>query len=185
MRRGVFVLVTFAAAIVFAACSTSSDSSSGAPADVTGSCAVLASQCHPYDKETAIGHECHELGHDGTDSACAVRKAECIAACPLREAGPTPTTDASVDPEGGAEGGADAAPDTFCADYCTCLTDTCATVAEYPFAAAGSCEAHCAVLSAAERACWPKFCADAKASTTNKVHLCEHAWGKLGLDECP
>lgn len=184
MRRAALLFMTAAVAVVFGACSTSTGSSSGAPVDVTGSCAAIATRCHPYDKESAIGHECHDLGHDGTDTTCAPRKAECLAACPEREAGPKPPpVDAAV--VDGGDAAADAAPDTFCADYCTCLADTCAAIAGYPFAAAGSCASHCAVLSAEEKACWPKFCADAKTSTSNKMHLCEHAWGSLGLDECP
>lgn len=176
-----------AVALVVAACSSSSDSDP-APVDPSGSCGAIASACHPYDKETAIGHECHELGHSSTDATCAPRRAECLAACPPRDAGPKPAadggdTDAAT--EGGADGGADAAPDPFCTDYCACLADTCTAIAGYPFAAAGSCATHCAALSAAEKACWPKFCNDAKASMNNKDHLCEHAWGAHDLDECP
>jgi len=44
--------------------------------------------CHPYDKESAIGHECHELGHEGKDSAGGPRQAECLAAT-----GTKPSTD--------------------------------------------------------------------------------------------
>jgi len=87
--------------------------------------------------------------------------------------------DASAD--GDSEGGVDA----LCGAHCACLAETCATTAGYPFAAAGSCASFCAGLGAAERACFPKWCTDAKAAAGSKVHLCEHAWGAFGLDECP
>lgn len=184
----VAVFVAAATAIVVVACSSSSGSEP-APVDPAGSCSAIASACHPYDKESLLGHECHELGHSSTDATCAPRKAECLAACPPREAGAKPVDGGGSDPEagadGGTDGGSDAAPDTLCTDYCTCLADTCAALAGYPFAAAGSCAAHCSALSAPERACWPKWCSDAKASTSNQVHLCEHAWGMYDLDECP
>lgn len=160
-------------------------SSSDAPAeDYTGSCNILASQCHPY--KTGLGHECHELGHGGDDKACGPRKAECQAACPLVEAStPQDGSTPDVDPGDGSALDGDAAADPLCTSYCKCLTDTCSTQTGYPFAAAGSCAAKCASMSAAERKCWPNWCEQAKAGGAAKEHLCEHAWGALDLDECP
>jgi len=56
-------------------------------------------------------------------------------------------------------------------------------VTGYPFADAAACLAVCAGYSKEEVTCWTKWCEDAKQSTS-KEHLCQHAWGAFGLDEC-
>ncbi|MBX3185374.1 MAG: hypothetical protein KF819_00100 [Labilithrix sp.] len=181
MSRAIFA-ASLAVGVAFAACSSNTPSTE----DPAGSCDQLARACHPYDKETAIGHECHELGHAGNDTACAPRKAECLAACPPREAGPTPTpVDAGEAGDGGDASSTDGGETDVCPAYCTCLAEACSAIAGYPFAAAGSCAARCAAMTADEKKCWPGFCEQAKTSAASKAHLCEHAWGDLGLDECP
>lgn len=173
---------TVAIAFVIAACSSSNEPKAE---DYSGSCSVLASRCHPV--QTTLGKECHELGHDGDDAKCGPKKAECLAECPEREGGtthPDSGTDAAPATDSGSEAAADSGPDLLCQTYCACLNDTCSTQTGYPFAAAGSCATACAAMNADQRKCWPNWCEQAKASA-NKEHLCEHAWGALGLDECP
>lgn len=66
-------------------------------------CTLIGSRCHPYDDEDGgVGHQCHELGHAGTATMCAARQAECLAACPVVDAGDAATAndaanDASMD----------------------------------------------------------------------------------------
>lgn len=187
MKRAAFTLVALVATAVIVACSSST---ADTPADPAGSCAALASQCHSYSKESAFAKECHDLGHAGDDVACAPKKDACLAACPPREGGTThPDTDAGDAAAPTVDAATDAAPDAavdqLCIDHCACLAETCTTFAGYPFAAPGSCAAACAQLGAPERACLPHWCVDAKASTSTKAHLCEHAWNMYGLDECP
>jgi hypothetical protein len=159
------------------ACSTSN---SGGEDQTKGACQALASGCHSASKGGGLAAECHDLGHAGDDAACFAKKSSCLAACP--EVGPTDSgaSDASAPSDGGAGDGA--TTDPACAAYCTCLAGACSAIAGYPFAPAGSCESACAAQSAAERACFPRWCA--KAESSKGVHDCEHAWGKLGLDEC-
>ncbi len=167
---------------VFAACGSSSSD----PPDVAGSCRAIAGACHRYDQGGGLAHECHELGHAGDDAACGPKKDECLAACPPVEAGADAGQDGSSASDGGADGGpsADADAGDPCATYCQCMQDTCSTQAGYPFATPADCASACAQQAAEERACWPVWCAQAKSATTTKAHLCEHAWGKFGLDEC-
>lgn len=154
--------------------------SSEAPAseDPRGSCSVLASACHALSKNGGLPKECHDLGHAGDDTACAAKKSACLAACPEGQAPADGGSDA-VAADAGSDG---ASADPACAAYCACLASACATIAGYPFAAAGSCASACAAQSADERACFPKWCA--KAESSRSKHDCEHAWGGLGLDEC-
>ncbi len=173
MRALLFVLV---GGVWAAACSTSS---STPPPDYTGSCRQLASRCHPYDEGGGLGHECHELGHEGDDQKCGPRREECLAACPPKDGG-TEHEDASAD--AGSDSGGDAAHDagdggdTLCTAYCACMTATCAAITGYPYTAPGSCESACAGFDQQARACWPKFCEEAK-DDADKKHNCEHAWG--------
>lgn len=185
MRRLVISLAASAlAAALVLACSSKDEATAPAP---TGSCKALSSACHRYDKGgEGVAHDCHELGHDAKDDAvCYARKAECLAACPPIEAGaatdasaPTTTGDAAA--EGDAEA---AAPVDPCASYCACLGTTCSALPGYPHASPDACLAACAAFTADQKACWPKFCEEAKAGVST-THNCEHAWGKLGLDEC-
>lgn len=177
-------LVVLAATTIILACSGSALRPSSV--DPTGACGELASRCHPYDKLSALGHECHELGHAGDDQACGPRKAECLAACPPTEAGvstvPEPVTDAAID-RGADAAHVDSGDDALCVAYCDCLMATCASQAGYPFTSIQQCHGQCATLTPDQRGCWPKWCERAK-NLANKTHTCEHAWGKYDLDEC-
>lgn len=155
------------------ACSSSDDDTSAN--DYAGSCKLLASRCHPV--QTALGKECHDLGHDGNDSACGPRKAECLAECPEgiddHDSGThgdaSSTTDASTD---AATDAADAGP-TACALYCTCMVATCKDEASYPYDDEADCLATCAGFAADGRTCVASACE--KAKTGDKAHECEHA----------
>jgi|GEM_PF-3561322 len=173
-------------ASVAAACSSSS--SSPPSGDTNGACAAVASACHPYDKESAIGHECHELGHEGDDAKCAVRRAECLAACPPKpeeDAGGADAVSEAAPGDASADAGDGSTADPACTALCRCLGTTCSGVAGYPFADEAACLSKCASLGAEEKACFPKWCAKAEsASGSSATHFCEHAWGKLGTNEC-
>jgi len=170
--RSLLAMLTILVAV--AACSSSS---SGSPVDdPAGSCRLLAKQCHP--SKTALGIECHELGHEGDDAKCGPRKADCLAACPIVDGGDH-DEDAAVEAgpiDAGGADAADAAGDPLCEAYCSCMAGTCAAIPGYPFTTPTSCAAACAALTAAERACWPKFCESAKVAS-DKAHDCGHAWG--------
>lgn len=166
------------AAAVLLVCGACSSTESAAKPDPTGACSALASACHPYDKTSTLGHECHGLGHDGTDTACAERKDECLAACP-----PVADDDAGTVRDASATDAADAAADAVCTAYCDCLGTTCGALTNYPYPDAAACSKACSSLSAEEKECFPKWCAKAEAASA-PLHFCEHAWGKLGTVEC-
>jgi hypothetical protein len=172
------------AALVIAACSATGP----AREDVSGACRQLASRCHKYDTGEGLAHDCHDLGHadTSTDEQCAARRLECLAACPLTDGGNDPR-DAVPDLEVPADAQIDGDPgDTLCLAFCACMAETCTSTAGYPYADARACAGACGQLGQPERACFPSWCAQAKNATgTRKSHLCEHAWGKFGLDECP
>lgn len=182
MKRRWAVVAIAAGVLAVIACSSSSETP---PEDVTGACRAIASACHRYDDgKNVVASECHTLGHDTADDvACARRKAECLAACPTppgKEDGghPVEVLDAARETDGEA-----GPPVDVCESYCDCLDGTCATQAGYPHASRADCVTACNAFSAEQKVCWPKFCAQAKAGVS-KTHNCEHAWGKLGLDEC-
>lgn len=161
---------------LFLACSSSS--SVPKTDDFTGSCSLLASRCHPI--KTALGKECHALGHDGDDAKCGPRRSACLAECPE-----TVDTDASTPADSGGEepkdAGGDAAPDaasTPCATYCACMVATCASEPNYPFAGEAACLAACAGFTADDRSCYTGHCEDAKTAA-DKEHDCEHASGAV------
>jgi hypothetical protein len=160
-------------------------SKSDPPVDHTGSCRAIAGACHRYDQGGGLPHECHELGHAGDDAACGPRKDACIAACPPVEAGADASHDDASTPDAGGDGStSDVDAGDPCVAYCQCMADTCSTQAGYPFANPADCATACAQQAPEERACWPQWCAQAKSADATKTHLCEHAWGKFGLDEC-
>jgi hypothetical protein len=72
-----------------------------------------------------------------------------------------------------------------CASYCACVSKQCAKYAMAPawVKDATMCPARCAMFNQQQRACWPTFC-DPNAASVSE-HDCEHAWGGLGLSECP
>lgn len=151
------------------ACSSSSTPSS---TDYTGSCRELASRCHGVS--TPLGDECHDLGHDGDDSKCGPRKAECLAECPEKEAsdgGHAPADDAGGDDAGDASTDAPADP---CSEYCTCMLSACAG----EFADEAACLSTCAAFSEEDFTCYAKHCEDAKTAA-DPAHDCEHASGAV------
>jgi hypothetical protein len=62
----------------------------------------------------------------------------------------------------------------------------CPTQAGYPYADDAACKSACAAFSAEEYACWSKYCGwvPLASSEEDETHLCQHAWGMFGLDEC-
>lgn len=161
---------------VVVACSSSS-SPEPTPADFAGSCSILVSRCHPI--KTDLGKECHELGHDGDDSKCGPRKAECLAECPesAGDSGPAaPSGDGGEDTGDGGSDSGDARE--ACAAYCACMTSTCATEQGYPFADEAACLSACAGFVAESRACYAAACEEAKG-LDEKEHGCVHASGTV------
>lgn len=69
-----------------------------------------------------------------------------------------------------------------CQEYCSCLQKTCSEYTEHPFQDEESCLSACASYTMEELQCWHHFCS---TNSAKEEHLCEHAWGKFGLDECP
>ena len=171
MKLSFRTLASVSLLVMAIACSSSNDPPSGA--DNAGSCALLASRCHGVD--TALGNECHDLGHDGDDSKCGPRKVECLAACPEGDHGdgghtePDPdagdTRDASADAEAGADP---------CRGYCDCMKTACATT----FDDDDACLAACAAFPAKDFACFAQHCEDAKTAS-DPAHDCEHASGEV------
>lgn len=70
-----------------------------------------------------------------------------------------------------------------CLAYCECMSATCVDIPGYPWGDDAGCLAACASYEEPELTCWIMWCAEAMEGTL-VVHLCEHAWGEFGLDEC-
>lgn len=172
------IATTLGALLLAVACSStaSSEPAPDAGPSYAGSCATLASRCHPYD--TVLAKECHDLGHAGDISKCGPRLGECLAECPEREAG------AGLPDDAGADGASDAGPDPSCVTLCDCMKQNCSAVANYPFADEGVCYRACATYTEPERACFSTFCGQAIDAGV-RDHACDHATGKLGAAECP
>ena len=172
------LVLPWASALAFGivlACSSSSSTPSNT--DYAGSCRELASRCHPI--QTPLGHECHELGHDGDDAKCGPRKNDCLAECPERDGGDHSPTDSGNDhPTDAASDGAAEAGVNPCEAYCACMSATCASEPNYPFADEVACLSACAGFSADDRACFADHCEDAKTAA-DKEHDCEHASGAV------
>jgi hypothetical protein len=80
-----------------------------------------------------------------------------------------------------------APPSPECTSYCICMARTCAEVPEYPFAEAGTCHDYCADLTPDELTCFARSCTSAGVPGQSEgvaTHLCLHAWGTFGLEEC-
>ena len=54
-------------------------------------CEQLAEKCHHLGSSSGLGHECHELGHDGVVAECSQQLSACLAACAM------PASDGSAD----------------------------------------------------------------------------------------
>ena len=49
----------------------------------SGKCAELGQRCHDFDTPDAeMARECHDVGHEGDEAACAEIYDECLAVCP-------------------------------------------------------------------------------------------------------
>ena len=70
-----------------------------------------------------------------------------------------------------------------CISYCSCLDLTCSSYEKYPYESKEQCLSVCSKLTDKETACWSYFCSQKDDSM--QEHLCEHALGEFGLDECP
>ena len=180
MNRSTFFFLLGSALALGALVACSSSTTPGSTTqDFTGSCQELASRCH--SQASTLGKECHDLGHDGDDSKCGPREAECLAECPEK-----PATDGGLGGDAHAEEAGDAASvDPTCRALCTCLAGSCGSKTGYPYPDDAACLAACGALDAPSKACFPKWCAKAEAAgASSNVHFCEHAWGKNGTDEC-
>ncbi|GAB4206425.1 MAG: hypothetical protein OHK0013_23080 [Sandaracinaceae bacterium] len=72
MRTIPFVLVAPFVAVV-----------SGCPSSpaATSACRDISAACHDVDPGSGPLHDCHELGHDEVESACASERDRCVALC--------------------------------------------------------------------------------------------------------
>lgn len=73
-----------------------------------------------------------------------------------------------------------------CGAYCACMKRTCTSYAGYPYADEALCLGVCAAFTEKERSCWSQSCRTAEMYDVPSVreHLCQHAWGTFGLNEC-
>ncbi|MEM7152870.1 MAG: hypothetical protein AAF799_08505 [Myxococcota bacterium] len=78
----------------------------------------------------------------------------------------------------------DGAVSVECVAHCDCLETECAEYEGYPFGTRQACEDDCMGLSAEEQACYMMWCPEVPKNPGIALHLCEHAWGELGLNEC-
>ena len=167
---------TFASvALVLTAIACSSSSSSPPASDDAGSCTLLASRCHGV--ESALGAECHDLGHAGDDSKCGPRKAECLAACPEGahgDGGHDEPADAGVAGDAAAEADTDADAGDPCRGYCDCMKTACGST----FDDDDACLSACGAFPAKDFACFAQHCEAAKAAA-DPAHDCEHASGAV------
>lgn len=85
---------------------------------------------------------------------------------------------------GGSSGGAGGVGASVCEAYCGCLEATCSTLDGYPFADEPACLTACEGFTAEELDCWGAMCEQAAMTPGALDHLCEHAWGEVGLAEC-
>lgn len=175
MKLRMALALASSAALAFVFACSSSTSSTPSTASFAGSCRELASRCHPV--KSALGTECHDLGHDGDDAKCGPRRAECLAECPEADAAAGHghgDDDHDNDQDAGDDAStADAGgPSAACKAYCACMTATCTTA----FADEPACLAKCATFSEADRECFGGHCEAAKTAA-DKEHDCEHASG--------
>lgn len=68
--------ILFCLAMLVPACGDDDDH------EVPALCEQIGEQCHPFDNgSSGIGHDCHELGHDGDLATCEANEAMCLAFC--------------------------------------------------------------------------------------------------------
>ena len=102
---------------------------------------------------------------------------------PVTDTGTPETTDATTsgDTTGAGESGG---VSPACEAWCGCLELNCTEFPGYPFASVDECHTTCADLSTEEITCWQGFCEEVADNPALADHLCDHAWGALGLNEC-
>lgn len=74
-----------------------------------------------------------------------------------------------------------------CGAYCACMRRVCTTFAGYPYGGDEQCLGVCRAFTEKERTCWSQSCRTAEGVDVASVreHLCQHAWGTFGMNECP
>ena len=77
---------------------------SGGASDGALTCEVIGELCHEADTGSGLGHDCHELGHEGHAAACVAGFDDCIALCVPDEQGGA----------GAGAGGSGPTPDAHC-----------------------------------------------------------------------
>ena len=118
---------------------------------------------HPSDHGTTSGTP-EDTETSGTSGATAV------------------TSDSTDDTGSAGESSMDVSPE--CEAWCGCLETSCSEFAEYPFSSTDDCLGSCAELTELEISCWQGFCDEVSSDPALAGHLCDHAWGALGLVEC-
>jgi hypothetical protein len=63
------------------------------------------------------------------------------------------------------------------------MQGSCGDQPTYPWADSDACEAACDAFTDDELACYDMWCLEVDQGG-DPVHLCEHAWGDFGLNEC-
>lgn len=209
MRNAVSLLLS---ATLACTGSSGNSSSSGGTSGGSGSttisndeaCDQIIEVCHYKDDGTdPTISACHGVAHEGGD--CLAQLDACVAYCNAAPPLGTGTSGGSSGGSGsgtasgsgtgssGTSGGSGSTGSTDsgstsggnagCAAYCTCMSGTCATEVGYPWADEAACLSACEQFTTAEMTCWDMWCY--QASLGGAVdHLCEHAWGANGLDEC-
>lgn len=90
LRSATIPFVLAAAALAMACSAPASRSYSGPVVLVSSTnraaCESIEMACDPYEQSSGFARECHDLGRSpSTDEAtCVAKKAQCLAACPLR-----------------------------------------------------------------------------------------------------
>jgi mono/diheme cytochrome c family protein len=86
--------------------------------------------------------------------------------------------------EGDTESSGSGDPSAECEAWCGCLLEFCAEIEDYPFDSLDACYSKCAATEASLLQCWSDFCSEIKEKPAEAPHLCDHAWGGLGDNEC-
>jgi hypothetical protein len=163
-------LVTLAWFPVVAACSSVTASRSSDPS----ACEAIVTACH--GSVSAMGLECHKLGHAGNSEACSSKKDACVLACPANAKDRATSLDASSD--------ADAGVRASCQDYCSCMGKHCTGMPNYPFDSDEICLNACSTWSTQDANCFLSWCTQAGTSDAGTQHACDHASSRLGAIEC-
>jgi hypothetical protein len=129
----------------------------------------------------AQGEPCTEDAQCAEGLTCDLAHEEATCEVPHSDATPQSSSSGGDGGAGGGAGGGDPASD--CELLCSCLEATCSSLEGYPYADTAACLTNCEAHTAEEVTCWGQFC-DQAATSADPDHLCEHAWGDLGLEEC-